>query len=251
MPDPTPPAPPAPPAPPPTPPTPPAPPAPRDKPSRQDIDRAVSRYGSERAAIAHLLDDNLSLRQYRRIAKGTATADDIRAVLPDGLVLLPKADADELAAYRALGKPDEVKTKLGDATKLQGELATQKRATLLAEAAEATGWSAPAFVKLANAENLHVEIREETVDGKPVKKAYARKADAANDPLKPLTEYAETQLKDFLPALAKSDGNPPPAGPRVPAQRASGDPTNDKKDALAPVLSRYKTPGQLAAAGKK
>lgn len=181
--------------------------APVPAPASREVAACIARYGGAEQAVGVLLADNAGLRKYRRLANKKATIDEVRAIIPEGTQLLTKEEAAELAAFKLLGKPDEVKKKIDASEKLQGELEETRKKTNSEAAAESLGWNKEALVKVVDSEKLHVELRDEQVDGKPVKKAYVRKADAANEPLVALADYAEKHLTVFLPSLKAATEN--------------------------------------------
>lgn len=191
-------------------------------PTQAAVAACIARYRGAENAVAELMAQTYRLRRGKRIIEGKATPDEIRAVLPEGFSLLSKDEAAEFAAFRALGKLDEVKSKVENEAKLKNQLSEQAREAIHRDAAEATGFAPAVLTKIAKSEGLHIEVRDETVDGKVVKKAFARKADKANDPLMPLTEYAEKHLAEFLPALKATGNNQQQtSGVRMPAQQQS------------------------------
>lgn len=214
--------------------------------SNEDL---ITQYGSADAALTKLRKDRAKMR--RRLEtmqnQGRVTIDSaelqsevhelervnedlLKRVPPDGAVVLSAADAKAWEAYRALGKPDEVKTKLEQGEKDASEAATLRDTTQTAEMGAALGWKPDVLRELKQAKGVHLEMREVEVDGtganagKKVKAKvpHARPADKADAPLVPLEEYEP--LKPYHPALKaepsdERDRRPSGGGPNYPPQR--------------------------------
>lgn len=89
-----------------------------------ELEQAKQEVTTLRKKIDTLESDNVNLREKRRELE--KTVQSLEGKVPaDGTVVLPKADADALAAYQELGKPDELKTQLET-----GRTAAQKAAEL-------------------------------------------------------------------------------------------------------------------------
>jgi hypothetical protein len=212
----------------------------------REVERAVARYGSADAAIRKLMSENFKLRNYRRLATGQLTAKEIAPMLPEGLTLLEKDEAKQYDEFRKLNlKPAEVAARIKDADALAVKVEQAEREALHREAAELVSFNAKVLSRLAGSENMHIEIRDEHEDGKAVRKPYARRADAATDPLVPLSEYVEAQLGDFLPSLrVEQQGGPDAGAMRFPAQQ----PTGSKPPAGGSLVDRFITQKKEAAA---
>src|SRR5699024_10287888 len=103
--------------------------------------------------IGDLEADN---HKYRREEKPA-----LEAKLPkDGEVVVPKAKADALASYEALGDPDEVKGKLEKLPTLEADLAKRDRETAREEAAKTLGIEGKDLSPFAGADELTFELRE-------------------------------------------------------------------------------------------
>lgn len=208
-------------------------------PTQAAVASMIARHRGAENAIAELMAQTYRLRRGKRILDGKATADEIRAVLPEGFSLLDKDQAAELASYRALGKVDDIKARVTNEAKLREQVEEQSREQLHRDAAEAAGYAPAALTKIAKAEGLHIEVRDETVDGKVVKKAFARRADKANDPLTPLHEYAEKNLAEWLPALkATEQQQTTTRGVRIPQQKVDGQTQQPSDKASAFIAKR-------------
>lgn len=139
---------------------------------------------------------------------------------------------DEAAAYReyaTLGKPAEIKTKLAQTDTLAAELGTLKRDATLRQVAEVAGYKPAVLTRLGG--DREYAIKDETVDGKAVKRAYIKTEQGEQ----PLTEYAASEWADFLPALsAGTDAaqRDQQNGVRYPIQGSGQPPTDAERLAL-------------------
>lgn len=183
--------------------------------SNEEIADQVARLiqkkgGGEQGANAvalMLLNENRDLREKRRVDK--TTIRDLKGKIPkEDQVVIPKTDHADFEKFKALGKPDEVKTKLEKGAALENEKTQREGDQKVIEAATHGGLQNGALLaKLARAdrENFLVEVKEEQHNGQTRKVAYAR-ANKEGSVLKPLAEFAKTDLKDYYPALiAKGD----------------------------------------------
>lgn len=181
---------------------------PNDEPpknDRRDVDvvvsELVSKYGSERAALRVLADQQLDYRRDRR---------ELAAKLPkEGERVLAVADAKEYDAFKALGKsPKDITTALEQNTSLTQELDAMKVEKVIAEAAQIAGYKPSVLTKLAKTEGFRVEVREEGKGDDKKKVAYAVKGEGEEAEESELTEFATQALADFLPSLAVESGTP-------------------------------------------
>lgn len=139
-------------------------------------------------------------------------------VLPAGHVAVPKADAALIDAYKPLGTPDEVKTKLTEHGTLKEAVEAREYEDAWGKASEASKYNAAALVKLAKANGLSKpEVREVTEQGKKVQRAFLTVKENNKDVEKPLTDFIENSedFKPFLPSLkaTQTSGTPYPPQP--------------------------------------
>ena len=200
--------------------------------------RLLDRYKNDAMALAEkLFSENYHYRDEQRQLKQQLT--DLSGKVPAAdAVILTGADATAWAAYTALGKPDELKQGLEERTQLQGKLTAQERNELLRGVAETAGYKANVLANLdriakAEGKALAFEVRDVTVDGKPVKMAYVKDGDKEQA----ITEYAQSNWADFLPALTVQGTPTAPTGTRYPAQHA-GQPAGGKPDLVGDFLQR-------------
>lgn len=202
--------PPAPPAPPP-----PAPPSPPPDPAA-GVQALIARHNNDlMRVIDHLYSDNFSLREKNRTLK--EQVKDLEGKTPkDGGVVMPKAEAETLESYKALGDVETLKTALGERDQLKGELGVLRKDGVLRDVAEAAGFKLPVLKTLAG--DLQFEIKEIDQDGKKVRAAFVK----ADDGEKAIADYAKDKWTDFLPALTAQP--PQSGGTPFPTQSAGGPP---------------------------
>lgn len=177
-------------------------------PGTNDAERAI-------AAARVLYDDNHQLRTRVRTLKGEV--DGFKTRNPQGSIVLHGQDLADYNAWKALGKPAEIKTKLDEAEKTRNELAAATRKTTRAEAATLLGFNPAALDDRLTVANLDVEIREETQSDNTKKKvAFARKAGDAAATWEPLGTIATRDWASHLPALKQAGGAGGTGGDLIP-----------------------------------
>jgi len=146
-------------------------------------------------AVSILLGERFQQRQ--RIRSLEADLATVGKIAPkEGQRVLSKEEAEELEAYRALGKPGDVKTKVDE---LQGKLNKIEHDRQIGEAMSAVGYKNPTILNdLVVARGLKLELKDETKDGKSVKIPYVKVGDKDSVPL---TQYVESEAKDYLVPL--------------------------------------------------
>ncbi len=181
-------------------PTPPATPPPGPEAGVQAL---IQRHNNDlTAVINHLFNDNYQLRDKNRGLK--EQVKQLEGKVPaEGAVILGAAEAKLLAAYQALGAPDDLKRFQGELQTAQTELAALKRESLLETAATAHGYKASVLKALVK--EAQVEMREVEKDGQKKPAAFVTGSDgqALN-----LDEYVSRNFADFLPALRLEAGPP-------------------------------------------
>lgn len=152
-----------------------------------------------------------------------------KRVAPDGAVVLKKEDADELSAYRALGKVDDVKAGLSDRDRFKAESDGFRRAESHKQIADAHGYKVAVLSRLIDQEQLDIAVEKDAKTGKPV--AFVKDEADGKGRKTPLPDYLKGHptLADFLPALSIQPDRPPTGTP--PRADPSGHPphTNDGK----------------------
>lgn len=172
----------------------------RQKEQGSDI---LARYNGDAVRIAEkladALNDNYGLRRKRDDLTSEVTTLKANQ-RPEGAVILTGDDAKAYEAYTALGKPDELATIKAERDTLATEVATTKKQGLIRDVAEIAAFKPAVLTRLGG--DLDYVIKEVT-EGEVTKKAAYVKTEQGE---KPLTEYAQAQWGDFLPALTATGG---------------------------------------------
>lgn len=137
-----------------------------------------------------------------------------------GSVVLDAAQATAWTAYQALGTPDLLTTQLKERETFSGELSGLKREKQISDVAGIAGYKASVLQQLPGADKLTFEVRESTVDGKPVKSVIVK--DGTTETA--LDAYAKSHWADFLPSLVATTAPVPKPGTTFPAQNPGGTP---------------------------
>ncbi|MGI8765695.1 MAG: hypothetical protein ACR2KM_04155 [Gemmatimonadaceae bacterium] len=219
------------------------------EPVQAALAKLIEKSGGDSGAVAmKLWDDNHSYRERNRALKA-----DVERLT--GEVNAAKKPADDataaLEAYKAYGTPDELKAKLERGAQLDARITAEDRDKLAREAAGLVGYNADTLSAIVADKSLTLELKDETVDGKPAKVPYVKPPkDGENQPAPvKLTDYAEQKLAPYVSALqTKPAGTAPPGTTTTyPSQRPSGRaPTtaNPADTVQAGLKSRYPTPSE-------
>lgn len=137
--------------------------------SPEEVEKAVRK-------VPELEGDN---KKYRDRLK------EVEAAQPgEGAVVLTGDDAKRWEAVKAMGKtPEEITAELEKGTQAAAELAKREKRDNARKAAEAAGLNPDAYMALPGALDGTHEVRTETVDGKPVTRAYVKDAEGKEHPL--------------------------------------------------------------------
>jgi hypothetical protein len=190
--------------------------------------------GSSKAYIAKLEKENFNYRRDRANLREENAA--LKAKVPaDGAVVLSADDAKAWEAYKALGKPDDLKNSAKLSQTDAADLARFRKAEVAEKAGEIAKFKPSLLGRLISADGLTLEFGTEKKDGKDVPIVSVKGADGK---LTPLADYAENHWGDALPALQadsntqvnsspspapKSVGTPPRAVPRSLSAIGTGD----------------------------
>lgn len=135
---------------------------------------------------------------------------------PADHVTLPKSDADALATYRALGKPEEIRTALDRLPTLEGQIKARARKDQLADVAKAAGLDPDVFATLVP-EGMTFEpakVRDER--GREVETfAVKDKGPDGADRERTIDDLLESDWKKFAPALRPAGNADQPQDPRT------------------------------------
>lgn len=165
----------------------------------------LTRYGTLEAALQALADENFQYRERHR--KDKEQIEGLELELPEeGAVVLTGDDAKAWTAFQELKlKPEEVKAAIAKRDELQKKVETSEREKLYAEAAQAVGYKPSVLSDLAESKQLHVEMRDVSVEenGQTVtrKVPHVRPRAEEKAQLVPLAQHVEQHLKDYLPSL--------------------------------------------------
>lgn len=194
------------------------------------------RYDNDLGAVAQkLFDENY---QYRtRIRDLETETTNLKGKLPaEGAVVLSGDSAAQWDAYRALGKPDEIKTTLAGYAHL-------KRDGLLRQAAEAHGYKAAVLSQLASS-SLQIELGEIEVDGQKKPIAYVVEGETRTQ----LDQYAQSKWSDFMPSLQPAQSQGGGAGQSngtTYIQQKSGGRATGSGDKVKEFIDRQRDAGKL------
>ena len=178
--------------------------------------------GDAARAITQLVRENYKARVKLR---------ELKARLESG-ALVAKEDAEALEEYRKLGSLDEIRARLAKADELQGQLEGLEWEQKAREAAEVVGFKPSVLAELARPKGLTFEIRE--MEGS--KTAFVIAADGTETEL---AAFAETHLKEFLPALKADGESPAPRQKWVEQKPGSGGKVPSGNDVVRTILNRY------------
>jgi hypothetical protein len=228
------------------------PPADRPKSRVSSADTFIARYGTAEAAVAVLLQD-LDAAQRTAEAHARALEENKKLVPGADKVVLAKADADELAKYRALNLvPEKITEALTERDTLKGTVAQSALERLAREAATASGLDPEAFAAHAAAKGLHIELRDTPVveHGKTVTKKLPHVRPAADDKaqLVALSEYTSKLPAYDQRALQAVAGTPAPTGTAWPSGQQPTPITGSPSGAVNTYLDKRFAPKQTAGA---
>lgn len=188
---------------------------------RAQAEAIVEKRGAVQAVTGYL-DDLRTERDRRRTAE-TELADLKKTAPKDGQVVLTKEDQVELEAFRALGKPDEVKGRLDKATELEQEKQQRDRADALAKATKAAGYGEDApqtLTELKALDGAAFDVKEEKQGEETVTVPYVTLAGEGERPQK-LDAFLEEKHPAIRRALMTEDSQGSTnGGPSYPSQRS-------------------------------
>lgn len=244
----------------PDPPTPPTPPA-RTDPGSPDlaaqIARLVKKQGGSDKALELLLEENRGYRERHRL--DGEELERLRKLAPAEGTLVLTADQKKLWDALVAAKittPEQITTLTTENATLKEKVQNFEDSAVHAEAARELGWNANVLTRELGARGLVLEFKEVTVkDGDKTEKKkvpHVRPKDKkAGEGLEPLAEYADTNMKDYLPALRAGGTEGGDTGvPFVPQDgglRKEGAPKTTAAAVKKVTDATFMTPGQRAA----
>lgn len=198
---------------------------------RAVLEKLLDKFdGNTETVATRLIKQNIDLGTKLSLAETKANTAESRAAaaedkaskaIPDGHVTLPKADADALAAYKALGDPAQLKASLDalEAYKPLGEpakvkesldrlpvieqtLAERDRDAELATVVEKTGYAMPVLKRLVT-EGMTFTPKTIKHRGEDVETFDVTDIDPATgkERTRPLSDVESTDWKDVLTSL--------------------------------------------------
>lgn len=217
----------------------------------QGFQRRLEKHNNDATAFAfELWDDNHNYR--RKNAEKDAKIAELEGKLPkDGQVILTAEQAQQWAAYQALGTPEVVKGAVEERGQLQGKLDSLAREKVIRDAATHAGFDFDVLSERDTYETniggkkLSYEVREVESNGTKVKTAFIKDGEVE----KPLTEYAQEHWAKHLPSLVvkQESGSSQSQGTFYPSQhQGSGGnrPTTAKQQTEATLINKYVAPAQ-------
>ena len=125
--------------------------------------------------------------------------------VPRGQALVPKADAEALTEYKALGAPADLKVKVDEHKTLSDEVTKNKRDQSLRQLAKDSGYNEEAFTRLPS---LPEFISRPSKDGKTTDWFAQIKDDKGVITEKPAKEFVESSpdIQPFMAALKATQG---------------------------------------------
>lgn len=180
------------------------------------------RKGSPEALVARkLVHDTFKLREKNSRLRA-------RVVAPGDVILKKGTDADAWNVLQTLGIPaKDVKTKLQQRDDLEKKVRAYDRAQFFNDVADGLGYTGrgkKTFVRVAEKEGIDLQMKEVEieVDGKKQKemRPYAKLATESDDKLRPIEQYVDEELGDYLPAFMAEGSDDSDAGDRSDERRS-------------------------------
>lgn len=157
---------------------------------------------------------------------------ETRAKLPkEGSVILAGDDVAAWEAFRALGKPDEIKATIAEHGTLKTQIAQRARQDLYGEISKSHGWNPAALADVPGIDEMDLIVKDGTRNGKPAKIAHLRETVKEGDKEivkeTPLDAHIQKTRPHLMPALT--------AGQAAGTSRTQGGPARQpQKPAVNP-----------------
>lgn len=187
------------------------------------VDRLLNRYGSPEAALAYLASTNVTQEEtIERLSRENA---DYARRLPEGAVVIPKAEVEGLNQIRALNlKPEEIARAVKERDEFKVKDETRTKGDHARALAKASGMDEDAFVEHFLAKNLDGELRDVTTEDRAGKKTTVKQAFLRADSKQPFAaakDYLATlqphEQRALTPSTAPAQGGAPATGPSYPS----------------------------------
>lgn len=207
-------------------------------------DRLVQRYGSEKAALTVLADENFIYRNRHR--------DDQKELSDIRGLTVTKEEKELLGKYVALGTPVDLEKIKKDYPELQTKLKDADERVLFDTVGKLAGYNSKVLADQARSKKIVFEIVKEKVDGQDAEVPYA-KFEGQDDSRLKVSEFAEKNLSEYIPSLTMTDDShqnrQEPNVTKVPRQIGNrGKVPNQTNPATAYIEAAYETPAQRKAA---
>lgn len=170
--------------------------------SEKGFQKRLARHDDALSLAHELWEDNHNYR--RRNAELTTKLTETTGKVPvAGTVVLTTEQAQQWAAYQALGTPDKVKESIDKAGELQTKLDQTARQVILRDAATVAGFNYAALedavmlTETKGGKKLSFEVKEVDTNGEKVKTGFVKDGEV----VKPIAEYAQENWGTLLPAL--------------------------------------------------
>lgn len=215
---------------------------------RRDVDAVVSeivsKYGSERAALRVLADQQLDYRREKR---------ELNAKLPKaGERVLSVDEVKAYEAFTALGKtPKQITDAFASVDALTAENTSFKVEKVINEAAGLVNYKPSVLTELSKLKSFRVEVREEGKGDEKKKVAYAVKGEGDEAEEEELTAFAATSLSDFLPSLTtepNGNGSKHTAAPPLPSSPPRGTAPAPKQQSIEDIKKAKRATGVYSQA---
>lgn len=167
----------------------------------ESFQNKLTSYNNDAMVMARqLFSEAYQLREDKRKLK--AKVEELQGKQPAAdAVVLSADEAKTWAAIKELNlSADDIKQRLQSSSDTATELAALKRKDVIREAADLEGYKANVLGEVIAAD-LAVEFKEVERDGKNRRTAFVKVKENGADKELPLSEYLESNKKDFLPAL--------------------------------------------------
>lgn len=220
-----------------------------DKDIQASLQKLLDRHNGESETVAGLLfRENHSLREDKRTLR--VRVDELESKKPsEGSMVLSKEEAEAWTAYSELGKPEEIKEKIGKVSEYEGELSQIKRRGALSEAAKIINANGDVLSRLipADSEILLKDVNV-TKDGKSsVEKVPFIKTSSGETQL---SQFIDVDLKDFHPAIYNQPKGQA-QGASLPPQGKAGENQTNGVDSLVDGFNKRRNPEDNPLLGTK
>ncbi len=174
----------------------------------------AAKYNNDVTAMANhignLEDDNYKLRRKNARLKGEN--EDLQDSLPEGSVVLNKADAAKWEEYKAIGEPKDLKTLKDENVTLKQKTTEFARDAELKKVSDGVEpgikYDFEVFKDLdGRLVEATYELKTEKVDGQEVKIWYVSYKEGDSKVTKPVHEVFKSKFPKFIPSLVVSANN--------------------------------------------